>query len=563
MNWHFKRIGDRLMFAVGTIVILGVIGIVVSYAIRQDQVMTRETEKALTKTSESVEEGLAAVMLAKHARVAPDFSERLKSVPKVVDFRIMRIDGSEAFIDNETVDEVNRKLGRVEFLGHVAAAQSTQILGATDPDLARVRETGKRAFLYQVMPGGERLATSLGPILAQDGCQRCHDDGEKVRGVLKLTISLQELDADVQQTWQLSMVLIAMALLAMVALIYWAAHRTVVSQIVDFSRAIESAARGDLSVRLPAAADDELGHMAQAFNHMSDELIAIYEGLKEEKDKLNSVIQGADSGIVVTDAAQKVVLVNKAAERLLGKQEAQVVGEGFLALFDDPGWLAAKLVENREESGSALREWQGRILSVQASTIRNTDGGAIGSAALLRDVTEEKRLEAQLREQSITDALTGLRNRRHFDSVLAIEFKRWQRYGQPLSLMMLDVDHFKNFNDSHGHECGDRVLSSIGSVLTSVSRPAVIPCRYGGEEMVVVMPGVTQEAGTELAENLRLKIAALSIDGLQVTVSIGVAGVPGHAVASGEALLKLADAALYRAKEQGRNRVCTAPAASA
>jgi diguanylate cyclase (GGDEF)-like protein len=235
----------------------------------------------------------------------------------------------------------------------------------------------------------------------------------------------------------------------------------------------------------------------------------------------------------------------------------------LLALFDDPDWLAASLAANRERSASVLREWQGRMLSVQASTIRNAEGGAIGSAVLLRDVTEEKRLEAQLREQSITDALTGLRNRRHFDLVLAIEFKRWQRYGQPLSVMMLDVDHFKNFNDTHGHECGDRVLSSIGSVLTSVSRPAVIPCRYGGEEMVVVMPGVTQEAGTELAESLRLKIAALIIDGLQVTVSIGVAGVPGHVVASGEALLKLADAALYRAKEQGRNQVRTAPASTA
>lgn len=560
---HFKRIGDRLLFAVGTVVILGVIGIVVSYTMRQDQVMRRETEMALTKTSESVEEGLAAVMLAKHARVAPDFSERLKSVPKVVDFRILRVDGSEAFIDNETVDDVNRKLGRIEFLGHVASAQTTQILAATDPGLKRVREAGKRVFLYQVMPGGERLATSLGPILAQDGCQHCHDDGEKVRGVLKLTISLADLDADIQRTWQLSLALIAFALLTMVALIYWAAHRTVVSQIVDFSRAIESAASGDLSVRLPAAADDELGHMAQSFNHMSDELIAIYDGLKDEQDKLNSVIQGADSGIVVTDAAQKVVLVNKAAERLLGKNEAQVIGEGLLALFDDPDWLAARLAANREESGSVLREWQGRILSVQASTIRNADGSAIGSAVLLRDVTEEKRLEARLREQSITDALTGLRNRRHFDSVLAIEFKRWQRYGKPLSVMMLDVDHFKNFNDTHGHECGDRVLSSIGSVLRAVSRPAVIPCRYGGEELVVVMPGVTQEAGAELAETLRLKIAALIIDGLQVTVSIGVAGVPGHAVDSGEALLKLADAALYRAKQQGRNQVCAAPASAA
>jgi diguanylate cyclase (GGDEF)-like protein/PAS domain S-box-containing protein len=560
MSMHFKRIGDRLLFAVGTVVILGVIGIVASYAMRQDQVMTREAEAALAKSSQSVEEGVAALMLANHARVAPDFSARLKQVPNVIDYRILRTDGSEAFVDNATIDEVNGKLGRSEFARRPGADEAQQVLAATDPNLARLRENGQRVFVYQVMPGGERLATTLGPIPAQERCARCHEAGERIRGVLKLTVSLKELDGDIQRTWQLSMALIAIALVAIVALIYWAAYRTVVSQIVDFSRAMESAAGGDLSVRLSARANDELGRMAQSFNHMNEELIEIYAELKEEQRKLGTIIQGADSGIVVTDAMQTVVLVNKAAERMLAKDAAQVVREGFLALFDDPAWLKSRLVAGPGEAGATLREWQGRMLSVQASTIRDARGNAIGSAALLRDVTEEKRLEARLKEQSITDALTGLHNRRHLDEVLAVEFKRWQRYAQPLSVMMLDVDHFKKFNDTHGHECGDRVLASIGRVLRSAADAGVVPCRYGGEELVLVMSGMMQEKAAELAEGLRQRIAALTIDGLQVTVSIGVAGCPGHDVGSGEALLRLADDALYAAKSGGRDQVRCAPA---
>ena len=295
--------------------------------------------------------------------------------------------------------------------------------------------------------------------------------------------------------------------------------------------------------------------MAQSFNHMNEELIEIYAGLKDERHKLNTIIQGADSGIVVTDAAQNVVLVNEAAEKLLGKSESKVVREGFLMLFDDPAWMQVQLATPHEESHAMLREWQGKTLSIQASTIRDGQGQAIGSAALIRDVTEEKLLEAQLQAQSITDALTGLHNRRHFDEVVDTEFKRWKRYAQPLSVMMLDIDHFKKFNDTHGHDCGDRVLIALGAVLKAAASAAVIPCRYGGEEMIIVMPGLTQDKGVELAESLRLKIAALVIDGLQVTVSIGVAGCPGHKVASGEALVKLADEALYAAKENGRNQV--------
>ena len=115
--------------------------------------------------------------------------------------------------------------------------------------------------------------------------------------------------------------------------------------------------------------------------------------------------------------------------------------EGFLQLFDDPGWMEARIADAAHEQSATLLEWKGKVLSIQASTIRHEFGEVIGSAALIRDITEEHRLETELKEQSITDALTGLHNRRHLDEVLNTEYKRWQRYAQPLSGMNSDGYH--------------------------------------------------------------------------------------------------------------------------
>ncbi|WP_310449390.1 diguanylate cyclase [Sulfuritalea sp.] len=552
---HFRRIGHRLLASVGGIVILGIVAIALTYAIRQEASSLQQAENALGKVTDSVAEGLAAIMLGGHAKAAPDFASRLKNVPNVVDYRIIRIDGTQAFVDNATVEQVNARLGEFEFTGRKGEPAPVRAVSSIDPALERMRQTGERVFSYHTQPGGERLVTVFSPIHAGLSCKKCHGAEAALRGAITLTVSMKEIDDDVEHTWRLSILVIIGALAGIITLIYWFAHRTVVSQIVEFLKAMETAAVGDNSVRLKATSRDEIGRMARSFNHMNEELLQIYGNLKEERAKLNTVIHGASSGIVVTDALQHVVLVNRAAENIIGRSEQAIIEGGFLHLFDDSAWMEARIQNEGGEASSPLLEWNGKILSVQASTIRHEGGTIIGSAALIRDITEEKRLEARLKEQSITDALTDLHNRRHFDEVLVTEYKRWKRYAQPLSVMMIDVDHFKKFNDTHGHDCGDRVLSAIGAVLKTLAAPSLIPCRYGGEEMLIVMPGVVEERGVQLAETVRQRISELVIDGLKVTVSIGVAGVPGHEVENGDALVKLADDALYDAKEGGRNQV--------
>jgi diguanylate cyclase (GGDEF)-like protein len=169
------------------------------------------------------------------------------------------------------------------------------------------------------------------------------------------------------------------------------------------------------------------------------------------------------------------------------------------------------------------------------------------------------KLRDQLRDQSIRDALTGMYNRRYMLETCRREFSRAARSGQSVSILSIDVDHFKKFNDNHGHDAGDTVLRAISECLQANFRDEDVPCRFGGEEFVVILPGASVAGATSKAGDVRAKIEGLVVRYLdanlpRVTISIGVAAFPltGN---SPQAVMKAADEALYRAKDDGRNCV--------
>ncbi|NGZ86585.1 GGDEF domain-containing protein [Duganella aceris] len=170
----------------------------------------------------------------------------------------------------------------------------------------------------------------------------------------------------------------------------------------------------------------------------------------------------------------------------------------------------------------------------------------------------------ELEELATTDELTGLHNRRSLLHRLKFETARAKRFRSPLSAVMIDLDHFKQINDDHGHAVGDQVLANVGRLLRESVRVIDIPGRYGGEELCVILPNTPLEGACKFAETLRAKLEAqLHYAGprlLPVTASFGVGSFDHMEIADAESLLRQADTALYRAKHAGRNRVeCGAP----
>lgn len=171
-------------------------------------------------------------------------------------------------------------------------------------------------------------------------------------------------------------------------------------------------------------------------------------------------------------------------------------------------------------------------------------------------------LENQLKDvelMAITDAGTGLFNRRHFNELLEKEFSRAKRFNEPLSCLMLDIDHFKSINDTYGHPAGDSVLSEIALLLKGAVRMIEVAARYGGEEFVLLLPKTKPKEAVKPATRLLESISAHHFKGLPpdrvVTVSIGIAGLSDPLIATKDDLVKCADFALYKAKRAGRNRI--------
>jgi two-component system cell cycle response regulator len=165
----------------------------------------------------------------------------------------------------------------------------------------------------------------------------------------------------------------------------------------------------------------------------------------------------------------------------------------------------------------------------------------------------------KLEELTVTDPLTQLRNRRAFEQELATQFERARRYGRALSLIMVDIDHFKSINDTYGHPAGDAVLQELARILERDTRSSDLVARLGGEEFAVLLPETALFEAVQVAEKIRAAVASEELRAggaaIRVTISAGAANVPHSEVPSAAELVQAADQALYRAKENGRNRI--------
>ena len=371
--------------------------------------------------------------------------------------------------------------------------------------------------------------------------------------------------------------------------------RSLQGQIREMFDAARRVGGGDFSQKVPVEGDDEMAGLATEFNRMSGRLSDQMDELKRQRVELERSVQRI--GEAFASGLDRRALLEIVAETALGACDAEAAtvvltdrGRLEVAAGDrDAGALGTALrtaVEKTLEGGevsdvavdgavaaaaplSASEE--GRSRNAAMAIARNGAPFDTAEREMLRYLggqaavsVENIDLHELVSEQAVRDELTGLANSRRFRELVEKEAERAERFGHQLSLVLLDIDNFKQVNDTYGHLQGDEVLRVLGRILAEESRGIDEPARYGGEEFVVALPETGREGAMELAERVRTRLEGTPISGvdgsgdISVTASVGVATLPDAATDTRE-LIAVADAALYEAKRSGKNRTVCAP----
>jgi diguanylate cyclase (GGDEF)-like protein/PAS domain S-box-containing protein len=544
----YKSIGIKILVIVGVAASLSLFGLVIFYTQSERTLLVNNYKDVTGRVVSTVLVGLGAIMETGSAEIAQQYAEDMKSAVGLEEFSFLRPNGIRAFSDNATIKAVNARYGQTLFRERTDSRE-VRLYAEDDPFLQQAKAA--TGLIGRVDESTQRY-TILMPIINKPSCHQCHDNSLRVLGLARLTASLEQVSQLVSQSRNHAIVVLVVVLTLFLLLTYLLLRKTVILPIRRVTDAMYKVEQGDLAQQVPEIGEDELGQMARSFNIMTRHIRQIYTSLEKEQNKLTTIIINAGEGIVVTDQDERIVLVNPAAEALLDEKEPEIVDKGFHNLVDDPA-LIERLVQHPDPSYAESALHGGRYLSIMAARIEQ-QGDLLGMAALLRDVTTQKRREAYLQAISYTDELTGLLNRRSLSDVLQQGIEEALDKKRPLSLMMLDMDHFKQLNDTYGHAMGDQVLIAFGVLLKGRLRDSDYACRYGGEEFCVILTNTAMGGAIKTAEDIRQAVMEMDVDGVSVTVSIGVATVDQLSSPTTESLLKAADEALYAAKAQGRNR---------
>ena len=296
------------------------------------------------------------------------------------------------------------------------------------------------------------------------------------------------------------------------------------------------------------------------------------ETQEEQAERLRTIVNNMAEGLLIIEADGRIQFTNPACDKYLGYQESELAGRAISDLLNP--MVAQEYLEyfDRYAASPEMAHNHG----TREVIIRHRNGSSVCMdltltpmylrqplfIGLLHDITHHKQSEDALQRAAMVDPLTQIANRRHFDSFLEKEWQRAMRNGQPLSLVVLDVDHFKLYNDTLGHPAGDACLQRVAAAIASHAlRPTDLAARYGGEEFVLLFAETDADKAAAMAEAIRAHIEVLRIPhprsttSAWLTVSIGVATIHPHQLDSTESLFVAADRAMYVAKEGGRNQV--------
>jgi len=348
--------------------------------------------------------------------------------------------------------------------------------------------------------------------------------------------------------------------------------------------------RGDREQRIKVQNNNEISYISRAINKVLDTVVEDENALQDREQRLRAIFDNTIDSVITIDSKGIIQTVNPATQSLLGYSESELLGKNISIITPEPhrskhDEYLEKYLESGEHSIiGETRELKaqtknGDLLPIALTVSEMLINRERCFTGIIRDISEQLKLrEAMskannelrssnqlLKQKSRTDPLTGIDNRGSFDETLEIEIRRGTRKGETLSLLLIDVDYFKLYNDFYGHTMGDKCLQHIAEMMNeNFQRAGELPARYGGEEFGVILPGVDAQRALELANGLCESIRQLDIShekslvSDRITISVGIVTLLAVSknVFSAIELVNAADRSLYQAKASGRDRVC-------
>jgi diguanylate cyclase (GGDEF)-like protein len=497
----------------------------------------------------------------------------------------------------DLVGEADEHFGRLELSVESAREYAADVKRITETDV--VVKEGARTLASTVPAGASIEPPPVGEAHDVDAGDRSYRAvalpapgffGRRIT-ILMLSPDTSRNDAIARSRLLAGGILFGFLVLAMTFAV--AVSRSLQAQIGSFLLAARRIASGDFSTEVTTTGNDEFAELGNEFNKMSHQLESRLEDLRQERARLQTSLRRIGETFASNldrDALLEIVLRTAVdgLDATGGRASARPAAERALQEVARTGHIDGNLEAIRAAEAEALlsgarSEASTGDMHALAQPLVAADGGElVGLLTIARGqpfADRDRELLAYLagtagislqnvglhetvQRQAVTDELTGLYNHRRFQEAMVDEAERARRFGQPMSLVMLDIDNFKTINDTYGHQQGDRVLAEVARVLRDTSREIDAPARYGGEELAVVLPGTDLDGAFQLAERMRDGIAALAVvppqgGRISVTASFGVASLPENADDPG-ALLAAADSALYEAKRGGKNKTVRA-----
>ncbi len=541
-----KSLGTRLALVISSIILV----LVVLLTVRMDHIFTQAIEQQGVEQAEvnaqTLLGSLKTLMLNGNGILAREWIERLHGVAGIKEIEVFRRDGSPAFNDLDTVEAVNEFLGHTRFQRHIHNPRR--------PMKAVPVNVFEKALAGNIgqdlsQPG---VITVLTPIQADVECLTCHGyDSSMLRGVLKLSVSseaITERIAEMKGTlWVGALSLVAI----LAAALYFSLRSNVLMPIKELRTAIKSAGGGDRNAQINVTRQDELGELASVFNQMQKDL-------SRSESRIRAVMDNIVDGVLTLREDGVIDAVNPAVEHIFGYNQQELIGspadilvsdeaENFLLSHDEPGERKVIVDMVREVTG---KKKNGASFPMDLAVSNMQLDDELFYIAIIRDITSRKARIAALHYQALHDALTGLPNRNLLLDRLQQAIRAAERGKHKLTIILLDLDRFKEVNDTLGHHVGDKLLCQIAQRLVTLLRESDTVARLGGDEFCLLLPTAdTAEAQATAAKVMREIEKTIYVEGqsLVITSSLGIASYPTHGQTP-LVLLRRADVAMYFAK---------------